>query len=65
MKATCVDILKDTELKTVDEVANCMGQRDVWQAMSTEDVNCSWRPDRIELVGHQNRTILEMDNDGL
>ena len=34
-QATYVDILlKDTRLKTIDEVAICMGDRDVWQAMS-------------------------------
>ena len=37
-RATYVDThLKDTGhgLNTVEEVANCMGNRDVWQAMST------------------------------
>ena len=35
-RTTFVDIsLKDTGLKTVYEVANYIGNRDVWQAMST------------------------------
>ena len=35
---TLVDILlKATGLKTVDEIANCMGALDVWQAMSTRE----------------------------
>ena len=41
-------LLKDTGLNTIEEVANCMGSCDVWQAMSTEDVNGSWQLNRIK-----------------
>ena len=45
-RATYVDtLLKDTGLNTVDEVANCMGNRDVWQAMSTR----GRQPDRSKI----------------
>ena len=30
-------LFKDTGLKIVDEVANCMGDSGEWQAMSTEE----------------------------
>ena len=35
-------LLKDTGLNTVEEVANCIWNRDVWYVMSTHDVNGSW-----------------------